>query len=128
MKAAFAPGSDRSVGEVLSDIGGNFERLFRAEIRLAGAEAATFARSTARSVVLIIATVLFALCTVMLLLAGAVAALVTRPMPVWSAALLVAAGTAVLSIILALVARTAIRRVSSPGEILSHAQGEPTHG
>ena len=128
MKAAFAPGSDRSVGEVLSDIGGNFERLFRAEIRLAGVEAATFAKSTTRSVVLVIASVLFALCTVLLLLAGAVAALVTRPMPVWSATLLVASGTAVLTIVLAFVARAAMRRVSSPSEMLSHAQGETTHG
>ena len=88
--------AERSIGEVMSDVAGNVERLVRTEVKLTEEKALHAAKGLARGAALVAVGSMLATLTTLLLLLGAVARL-SEQMKVWQAALLVAGGTAVIS-------------------------------
>jgi hypothetical protein len=99
---------ERSIGDVMTDVAGNVERLVRTEVRLTKATVLEGIRGMARGTALVVTGVLLSTLTVMLLLLGAVARL-SEVMKVWQAALLVAGGTAVVSALVIGIGVTALR-------------------
>ena len=87
---------ERSIGDVMTDVAGNVERLVRTEVRLTKATVLHAIIGMARGTALIVGGALLATLSVMLLLLGAVARL-SETMKMWQASLLVAGGTAVIS-------------------------------
>ena len=88
--------AERSIGDVMSDVAVNVERLVRTEVKLTKATVLQAARDMARGTALVAVGSMLATLTTLLLLLGAVARL-SEQMKVWQAALLVAGGTAVIS-------------------------------
>jgi membrane protein len=90
---------DRSVAQVLADVVRNLQDILSDEIRLAQAQARAELRSYRPVAVLILVGVLGGLLSVLFLLLAAAVAL-ALVMPAWAAALIVAAATALVSVIL----------------------------
>jgi hypothetical protein len=87
---------ERSIGDVMTDVAGNVERLVRTEVRLTKATVLEGIRGMARGTALVAGGALLATLSVMLLRLGAVARL-SETMKLWQATLLVAGGTAVVA-------------------------------
>lgn len=96
MSHPVAASTDRSIGDVMTDVAGNVERLVRTEVRLTKATVLQAARGMVRGGAMVASGALLAMLAVMLLLLGAVARL-SETMKVWQAALIVAGGTALVS-------------------------------
>lgn len=105
--------STRSVGEVLTDIGGNLERLVRAEVRLATTGALDRVRSTVLGAALIAGGSMLCALTTGLFMWGAVTRL-SEAMKPWQAMVLVAAGTGLLAAVVLLVGVKALREPATP--------------
>ena len=104
--------TNRGLGEILTDISGNLERLVRAEVKLAKVSAFEWVKERARGAVLVVVGAMGALLTVGLLLLSAVARL-SEIMKPWQAALLVGAGMGVLAMIVIAVGLSSFRRLGS---------------
>ncbi len=86
--------SERSFGAVVRDIGGNVDRIVRAELRMAIAEAQVGLRAAGgAALVLAVAAALAILALLFLLLGGMLA--LAQLMPAWAAALAVGGAVAV---------------------------------
>lgn len=105
--------SARSVGEVLTDIAGNLERLVRAEVRLATTGAADRVRSTVVGAALIAGGGMLCGLATGLFMWGAVTRLSDAIKP-WQAMVLVAAGTGLLA---ALVLLLGVKTLREPAHI-----------
>jgi hypothetical protein len=99
---------ERSIGDVMADVAGNVERLVRTEMELAKATALQGIKGMARGGALLAGGALLGTLAVMLLLLGAVARL-SESMQVWQATLLVAGGTALLSVLVIGIGVSALR-------------------
>ena len=104
--------AERSIGDVMSDVAGNVERLVRTEVRLTKATVIQGVKGMARGTALVAVGTLLATLTTMLLLLGAVARL-SEQMKVWQAALLVAGGTAVVAALVIAFGVSALRGYSA---------------
>ena len=100
--------AERSIGDVMTDVAGNVERLVRTEVRLTKATVLEGIRGMTRGTALVAAGALLATLSVMLLLLGAVARL-SETMKVWQATLLVAGGTAIISALVIGIGVSALR-------------------
>jgi hypothetical protein len=94
--------SDRSVGEVLTDIVGGVERLVRAEIRLAAAGAVNRVKAAAMAGALIVVGAMLWLMATGLILWGAVVVL-SETMRPWQAMLVVAGVTGLVATVVLVV-------------------------
>lgn len=99
---------ERSIGDVMTDVAGNVERLVRTEVRLTKATVLQGLKGMAHGTALMASGTLLATLAVMLLLLGVVARL-SEIMKMWQATLLVAAGTAVISALVIGVGVSALR-------------------
>ena len=108
---------ERSVTEVLQDIIGNVEAIFRAECQLAKTEIKDRAAQAKSPAVTLGVGLVLAACAVGLLLLALVSALATR-MAMWSAALLVAMVVAVAAVLLIDRSRERLRQVNAKPERL----------
>lgn len=110
---------DRSLGAVVRDIGGNLDRIVRAEIRLAVAELRAGLEAAGAGAMLILAGVACATLAAAFLLLGIMAAL-ALVMPAWLAALLVAVvvGGAAAALIVIGRGRIPQQAASTSGEIV----------
>ena len=88
--------SERSFGAVVRDIGGNVDRMVRAELRMAIAEVQVGVRAAGgAALVLVVAAALATLAVLFLLLGGMLA--LAQLMPAWAAALIVGGAVAMVS-------------------------------
>jgi hypothetical protein len=101
--------SRRGLGDVLTDITHNVERLARAQLHLEAAGVLESAAAMAKGMGLVVLSVALALLATMLVLLGALARLFEL-MPPWEAFLLVAASAGVLSAVVAVVGVRTLRR------------------
>lgn len=101
--------SGRGVGDVLTDIAHNLERLVRAHVHLEAAGVLEAAAAMTRGVGLLAIGVVLALVAALLLLLSAVARL-RELMPLWGAFLLVAVSAGLLSAVVAGVGMRTLRR------------------
>jgi hypothetical protein len=92
------PPSDRAVGDVLTDVAHNVERLVRAHVHLEAAGVVEAVAEMARGIGLVVAGAVLAMLTTLLLLLGAAVRLSDMMRP-WEAVLLVAAGAGLLSVV-----------------------------
>ena len=100
--------AERSIGEVMTDVAGNVERLVKTEVRLTKATVLQAARSMARGSALVASGAMLALLAVMFLLLG-IAARLAESMKPWQAALVVAGGTTLLAALVIGVGVAALR-------------------
>lgn len=100
--------AERSIGEVMTDVAGNVERLVRTEVRLTKATVIQAARGMARGSALVAGGTILAALAVLFLLLGAVARL-SESMKVWQAALVVGGGTTLLAAVVIGVGVAALR-------------------
>jgi uncharacterized membrane protein YqjE len=107
------PGTDRSIGTVVSDIVGDLQQIVRAEVRLAKTEVREELSKARRGAVLIAAGAVGLVLAVGLLLLALVYALATV-WPPWAAALAVAAGVGAIGGALAMSGKTQLSRVDMP--------------
>jgi uncharacterized membrane protein YqjE len=103
--------NNRSMTEVLQDIVSDVQEIVRSEVRLAQAEIREELSKAAKSSVLLIAGIVFALYAVGFLLLTIVYALETAALPAWLAALIVAAGVTLIAVLLLAVGRKRIKQV-----------------
>ena len=96
--------SERSVGAVIRDIGGNVTRIIRAELRFVVAELRVGLHAASAGVIFLLAGALGATLAVGFLLLGAMFAL-SLIMPTWMAALLVALLVGAVALFLVLAGR-----------------------
>ena len=115
-----APADDRSVAQVLADVIRNLQDILSSEIRLAQAQARAELRGYRPAAVLIMVGVLGGLLSVLMLLLAAAAAL-ALVVPPWAAALIVAVGTALASVILLRSGIAAVR--SRAAKTAEHVEG-----
>ena len=108
---------ERSVSEVLQDIIGNIQEIFRAELQLAKTEIKEEAAEASGSVLTLGAGLILAGYALGLLLLTLVYGLATR-MPMWSAALLVGVFVAVVAVFLIDRGRRGLKRVNVKSEKL----------
>ncbi len=101
--------SGRALGDVLTDIAHNVERVVRAQVYLEAASVLESATAMARGVGLVAVGGLLALVATLLLLLSAVARLLELMSP-WEAFLLGAAGTGLLSVAIVAVGLRTLRR------------------
>jgi hypothetical protein len=100
--------TDRTIGDVMSDVAGNVERLVRTEVRLTKATVIQAARGMARGSALVAGGVMLSALAVMFLLLS-VAARLAETMKVWQATLVVAGGTALVAAVVVGVGVAALR-------------------
>jgi hypothetical protein len=103
--------AERSIGEVMTDVAGNVERLVRTEVRLTKATVLQAARGMVRGGVMVASGAMLAMLAVMFLLLGATARL-AETMKAWQAALIVAGGT---TLVAALVIGAGVAALRHPG-------------
>lgn len=106
--------SDRTFGEVLTDMSRTAERLVRAEARLVRAGVEQRATSVMIGAATVVGGLLLAGLSVALLMDAVVLLLAQSAMQPWAASMTVAAGGAVLAAIVAAIGLKILRR--SPGE------------
>ena len=114
---------ERSFGTVIRDIGGNIDRIVRAELRFAMAQVRVEMGATANASRIIAAGAAFAMLAVGFTLLGGMFALSTV-MPTWLAALAVAAGAAAAAAVLIGVGRKrfASQRPPALGDFVSSSE------
>lgn len=118
--------AERSIGAVVRDIGGNIDRIVRAELRIAIAELRTGLEAAGGAAVLILAGAACATLAAAFLLLGAMYAL-ALVMPTWAAALVVALVVGALSAALIAIGRDRIPRpAESPHAEVASIQGPVT--
>ncbi len=100
---------ERSIGDVMTDVAGNVERLVRTEVRLTKATLLEGAKGMARGTTLVASGALLGTLAVMFLLLAAVSRL-SETMKAWQAALLVAGGTTIISALVISAGVSALRR------------------
>jgi hypothetical protein len=100
---------ERSIGDVMTDVAGNVERLVRTEVRLTKATLLEGVKGMARGTTLVASGALLGTLAVMFLLLAAVSRL-SETMKAWQAALLVAGGTAIISALVISAGLGALRR------------------
>jgi uncharacterized membrane protein YqjE len=106
----------RSVPELLQDIVGNIEDIFRSELRLAKTELREEASEARKPAVTLGVGVVLAAYAVGWLLQAGVQALGTV-MPLWAAALLVSVATAIVAVVLIKQGSEGLKRVhATPGK------------
>jgi hypothetical protein len=105
--------TDRSVGELLSDLSDELRRLAHAEVRLALVQTRRKARRAVVGVGALVAAGILGLGGFGVLIASAVLGL-AHVLPAWLAALLVGAGLFLLAGMIALFGRMALRRAVPP--------------
>ena len=107
------PGTDRSIGTVVSDIVGDLQQIVRAEVRLAKTEVREELAKARRGAVLIAAGAVSIVLATGLLLLALVYALATV-WPPWAAALAVAVGVFAIGAALAMSGKTQLSHVDMP--------------
>ncbi|MFC0111303.1 phage holin family protein [Kibdelosporangium aridum] len=107
------PAADKSVGELVTDLGDELKRLVRAEIRLAVFELRHKGKKMGRGAGLFGAAGLFGVLGVMTLIAAAVLAL-ALVMPAWLSAVLVGGVLVIVAGLAALIGRRQISLATPP--------------
>lgn len=107
------PAADKSVGELVTDLGDELKRLVRAEIRLAVFELRHKGKKMGRGAGLFGAAGLFGMLGVMTLIAAAVLAL-ALVMPAWLSAVLVGGVLVIVAGLAALIGRRQISQATPP--------------
>ncbi len=100
---------ERSIGDVMTDVAGNVERLVRTEVRLTKATLLEGVQGMVRGTSMVAGGALLGTLAVMFVLVAAVSRL-SETMKVWQAALVVAGGTAVISALVIGAGVSALRR------------------
>jgi hypothetical protein len=114
---------ERSFGTVVRDIGGNVDRIVRAELRFAMAQLRVEMGATANASRIIAAGAACAMLAVGFALLGGMFAL-SLVMPTWLASMTVAAGAAAAAALLIAVGRTRFARQRTPalGDFVSRSE------
>lgn len=107
------PAADKSVGELVTDLGDELKRLVRAEIRLAVFELRHKGKKMGRGAGLFGAAGLFGMLGVMTLIAAAVLAL-ALVIPAWLSAVLVGGVLVIVAGLAALIGRRQISQATPP--------------
>ncbi|SMC47852.1 phage holin family protein [Kibdelosporangium aridum] len=107
------PAAEKSVGELVTDLGDELKRLVRAEIRLAVFELRHKGKKMGRGAGLFGAAGLFGMLGVMTLIAAAVLAL-ALVMPAWLSAVLVGGVLVIVAGLAALIGRRQISQATPP--------------
>ena len=126
MGAAHERSHERSFGAVVRDIGGNVDRIVRAELRVAIAELRGWLEVASGGATLILLGVACATLATAFLLLGAMFAL-AHVMPTWAAALLVAVAVGAAAAVLIVIGLDRIPRpVPPPSADIDSIQGPVT--
>jgi hypothetical protein len=115
MATRMATPAERSIGDVMTDVAGNVERLVRTEVQLARATLLEEIQQMAAGSAWVVGGALLATLSLLLLLLGAVAKL-SEWMAMWQATLVVAGGAALAAAIAISVGMRALGSRTTDGE------------